>query len=103
VVPSSVLQAVAVTLEPMARRLGTSIGCCLLVAATLASSGGASGHPATPPQRPPVVVQVRGDGFHWGDAAVGAAATLGLTLAAGGFVVFIRSGPPPRPEGERHA
>ena len=86
----------------MRRHLGTSTGCALLAAAALAAPSGANGRPAPPAQRPPVVVQVRGDGFHWGDAAVGAAAMLGLTLAAGGLVVFVRTGSP-RTERKHHA
>jgi hypothetical protein len=86
----------------MTSRLSKSTGCGLLVAAALAGSAGAAKHPAPPAQGPPVVVQVRGDGFHWGDAAVGAAATLGLTLAAGGFVVLLRNGSP-RSERTHHA
>jgi len=86
----------------MTWRLASSTACGLIVAATLAAGGAAQARPARPPQRAPVVVEVQGDGFHWGDAAVGAAATLGLTLAAGGVVVFTRT-TNSRPEGKDHA
>jgi hypothetical protein len=52
----------------------------LIVAAALLFAGPAAtagGTPTTP--SPPVVVRVS-DGFHWGDAAIGAAATLGFVL-----------------------
>jgi hypothetical protein len=86
----------------MTWRLTTSTGCALLVTAAFAGGAGAGGRPSTPAQRPPVVVQVGDDGFHWGDAAVGAAAVLGLTFAAGGLVVLIRARSP-RQEGNHHA
>jgi hypothetical protein len=56
------------------------------VAAVLAGPAVGSGRP-TPPA--PVVVQTRGGGFAWGDAAIGAAAALGLVLALSG-VLFLK-------------
>jgi hypothetical protein len=40
--------------------------------------------------RSPVVVEVRRDGFRWGDAGVGAAAALALVAIAAGVAVVIR-------------
>jgi hypothetical protein len=40
-------------------------------------------------ERSPVVVEVRSDGFHWGDAAVGAAAALAIVAIAAGATVLI--------------
>jgi hypothetical protein len=77
----------------MERRLSTAAACGLLIAATLASSAAATDR--APAQQVPVVVQVGGDGFHWGDAAIGAAVTLGATAASGGVLVLARSRPQP--------
>jgi hypothetical protein len=43
--------------------------------------------------RAPVVVRVTDGGFHWGDAAIGAAAGSGLTLLVGGTVRGARRTP----------
>jgi hypothetical protein len=40
--------------------------------------------------RAPVVVRVTDGGFHWGDAAIGAAAGSGLTLLVGGSLLGAR-------------
>lgn len=40
--------------------------------------------------RPPVVVKISEGGFHWGDAAVGAAAASGAALALAGAGMFRR-------------
>jgi hypothetical protein len=53
-----------------------------------------------PRTREPVVVRVD-EGFHWLDAAIGAAAALGLALLVLGFVLTTRKGLGPRPKGER--
>lgn len=54
----------------------------LLVALVLTPVVGAADRtPVVDSTTRPVVVEVRGNSFHWGDAAVGAAATLGLVLA----------------------
>jgi hypothetical protein len=50
----------------------------VLVAAALAAPGGAGA--ASPPNQRPVVVRVSDGGFHWGDAAIGAAGAIGLIL-----------------------
>jgi hypothetical protein len=58
-------------------------------AAVLASTAAGSGRPTGPA---PVVVQTSGRGFAWGDAAIGAAAALGLVLALSG-VLFLKRRP----------
>ena len=59
---------------------GVLIG--LVVSVSLAAGGTA------PP--PSVVVKVSGSGFHWGDAAVGVAATLATGLLVLGLVLTFR-------------
>jgi hypothetical protein len=85
----------------MTQRLCTVTAFGLLAAAFAGGRAPADNPRPRPAQQPPVVVQVRRDGFHWGDAAIGAAATLGVTLAAGGVLVVARSGAP-RPERNHH-
>jgi hypothetical protein len=49
-------------------------------------------HPTTLATAPAVVVRTTpGGGFAWGDAAIGAAAMLGLTLVAGAATAGVRS------------
>src|SRR5215470_4113091 len=49
-------------------------------------------HPTAMTEAPVVVVQTApGGGFAWGDAAIGAAAMLGLTLVAGAATAGVRS------------
>lgn len=74
----------------------------LLTAASAGTGAASSGSPARPAQRSPVVVQVGDNGFHWGDAAIGAAATLGLGVAAAGVLVVAHSASP-RSERNGHA
>jgi len=73
-------------LAEMARRLLQLVSCTLALALCLTAAG-------SPPagQRSAVVVEVRDSGFHWGDAAIGSATTLGLLLAAGGLHALRRS------------
>ena len=65
-----------------------------LIGAALAAPGvsGAQSprpsHSADP--RSPVVVEVRRDGFHWGDAGVGAAAALAIVAIAAGVALVLR-------------
>jgi hypothetical protein len=40
--------------------------------------------------RSPVLVEVRRDGFHWGDAGVGAAAALAIVAIAAGVALVYR-------------
>ena len=40
--------------------------------------------------RSPVLVEVRRDGFHWGDAGVGAAAALAVVVIAAGAALVVR-------------
>jgi len=56
------------------------------VAAVLAGTAAGSGRPTRPAL---VVVQTSAGGFAWGDAAIGAAAALGLVLALSG-VLFLK-------------
>jgi len=79
--------------DQMTRRLSTGTACGLLLATTLAS--GAAATDRAPTERAPVVVQVGGSGFHWGDAAIGAAVALGVTAASGGVLVLLRTRPLP--------
>ena len=63
-----------------------AIGCGFVVALALAPLVGASDKPrANNATTRPVVVQVHGNDFHWSDAAVGAATTIGLLLAGVGI------------------
>jgi hypothetical protein len=59
-----------------------------LIAAVIAAPGV---NAARSPQRErsPVLVQVRPDGFHWGDAGVGAAAALAVVAIAAGVALVI--------------
>jgi hypothetical protein len=41
-------------------------------------------------ERSPVVVEVHRDGFHWGDAGIGAAAALATVAIAAGAAALIR-------------
>lgn len=54
------------------------------------SSSGQGPHVRTEQQRQPVVVQVSEGGFHWGDAAIGAAAASGAAIAVAGLGMFRR-------------
>lgn len=96
---SSALQVVSAIVESMTQRLSTAIASVLLF--TAAPTAAATPR-ARPVQKEPVIVQIRGDGFHWGDAAIGAAAAFGLTLAAGGVLLLTHNGPP-RSERNGHA
>ena len=63
-----------------------------LIPAVIAAPG-ISGAPSPQPEsakaRSPVWVEVRRDGFHWGDAGVGAAAALAVVaIAAGAALVY---------------
>jgi hypothetical protein len=61
-----------------------------LIATAIAAPGvRAQSESATP--HSPVVVELRRDGFHWGDAGVGAAAALAIVAIAAGVALVIRS------------
>ena len=62
------------------------------VAATLAAAAPAAGDSKRQPTTSkPVPVIVRpSDGFHWGDAAIGAAAGVGAAIAAMGGITLAR-------------
>ena len=81
-------------LEPVARsrlregarrralsRLASWVALVILFAAFLAPVAGAEQRPTS--QAPPVVVVVHDHGFHWTDAAVGAATAIGVVCVAG--------------------
>jgi hypothetical protein len=59
-----------------------SVIAAVAVAAVLAGTAAGSGRPKRPAA--PVVVQTSDGGFAWDDAAIGAAAALGLVLALSG-------------------
>ena len=60
-----------------------------LIATAIAAPGvRAQSESATP--HSPVVVEVHRDGFHWGDAGVGAAAALAVVAIAVGVVLAVR-------------
>ena len=64
-----------------------------LIAAALAApgvSGAQNPQPETAKPRSPVLVEVRRDGFHWGDAGVGAAAALAIVAIAAGVALVLR-------------
>jgi hypothetical protein len=63
-----------------------------LIPAVIAAAG-VTGAPSSQPEsakaRSPVLVEVRRDGFHWGDAGVGAAAAVAVVaMAAGAALVY---------------
>ncbi|MDQ2911068.1 MAG: hypothetical protein M3R39_08655 [Actinomycetota bacterium] len=63
------------------------------LAATLASGAFAGSTPKTEnpvPKAVPIVVHTA-NGFDWGDAAIGAAAGLGVALAAAGGITLVRN------------
>jgi hypothetical protein len=60
-----------------------------LIATAIAASGVRAQSESAGP-RTPVVVEVRRDGFHWGDAGVGAAAALAIVAIAAGVAIVIR-------------
>jgi hypothetical protein len=76
--------------RPTARlRLSFATTC---IGAALAGAAPGSAAPKQPPAAPgtaPVVVRAS-DGFHWGDAAVGAAAGVGAVIAAMGVITLAR-------------
>lgn len=60
----------------------------LVAAAVAAPAGFAAGPEPTNP--PPVVVEVSDRGFHWLDAAIGAAVVLALALLVIGLTLSVR-------------
>jgi hypothetical protein len=67
-------------------------GCAIAAAVALAglSPVADAGAPAPHPKPEPIVVKID-DGFHWGDAGIGAAAGVGAALLAAGGLVLLRS------------
>jgi hypothetical protein len=68
------------TVRAMKRRVLSLVACVLMAAVLVSVGGAAAGSPA--PSQQPVVVHVSEGGFHWGDAAIGAAGAVGLILIA---------------------
>ena len=68
----------------MRRRLPTTA--CTLALLLAAPAADAQERPS----RSPVVVEVSDDGFDWADAAIGAAAAIGVGLAGAGVVLAAR-------------
>jgi hypothetical protein len=66
----------------------------MLLSVGAASSYGANEGPrrpvSDPTRRPPIVIRVHDGGFHWTDAAVGAAAMLATTLLTLGLALAVR-------------
>jgi hypothetical protein len=60
-----------------------------VIAAAIAAPG-ASGARSPQRERSPVLVEVRRDGFDWGDAGVGAAAALAIVAIAAGVALVLR-------------
>jgi hypothetical protein len=98
---SRVLQPRPATLARMTARLLSLTVCALVVAALAGPTAGSQSRPRSGAQ-PTVVVETARDGFHWGDAAIGAAATLGIVLAAAGVLLVRRDAVPPTPRPERN-
>ena len=69
--------------------VGRHLRSCITVALLIVLLAPA-GFAATGDRPPSVVVKVEGGGFHWGDAAVGAAATLAAGLLVLGLVLIFR-------------
>jgi hypothetical protein len=72
-------------------RLASWVALVVLFAAFVAPAAGAGAEQRSEPQLPPVVVEVHDDGFHWADAAVGAAAAIGFVCVAGVAVLMRRA------------
>jgi hypothetical protein len=73
------------------RGLRWFVAMALLSAVAAASSHGADSSPPRAPGRPSTVVISSPDGgFHWADAAVGAAAMFATTLLALGLLLALR-------------
>ena len=88
----------------MTRRLLRLTASTLVFTVMVAAAGDATGpRAAQPAQRPPVVIEVREGGFHWGDAAIGAAAVFGLMLLGSGAVLAFRRSATSSTREENHA
>ena len=57
--------------------------------ATAIAAPGVSGARSREREHSPVLVEVRRDGFHWGDAGVGAAAALAIVAIAAGVALVL--------------
>jgi hypothetical protein len=81
------------------RRCPVSLALAVVAALLLALDASASDGG----QKSPIVVRVEPGGFRWSDAAVGALAGIGITLAAAGCVALVRlrGAGDPRTNGEQ--
>ena len=66
------------------------VALALALSLATASSQGNTAPPSPADERPSTVVVRVNDGFHWGDAGLGAAAALATTLLALGVVLALR-------------
>ena len=72
----------------MSRARSFPIGLALVVVTALPFAGGTGA--ADGQERTPIVVRVEQGDFHWSDAAVGALAGVGISLAVTGCLVLVR-------------
>ena len=75
---------------PAVRRwlVASLIGAAIVAPGVSGAQSPRSSQTADP--RSPVMVEVRRDGFHWGDAGVGAAAALAVVAIAAGAAPVVR-------------
>jgi hypothetical protein len=66
-----------------------ALGAAFVLACPALASGQAPPAPVQEPRRP-VVVKVSEGGFHWGDAAIGAAAASGAAIVLAGVAMVRR-------------
>jgi hypothetical protein len=66
------------------------IALATLMAVSVPAPSSGQGPRVRTEERRPVVVEVSGGGFRWGDAAIGAAAASGAALAVAGLGMFRR-------------
>ena len=78
------------------RTLGTALSILAIAAATGDTAGAGTPAPSDPPNGP-FVIRVERAGFHWEDAAIGAATGFGVSLVITGGIAVRRSASPPRP------
>jgi hypothetical protein len=74
----------------MARHALTILGCIIALATLAAAEAATPFATAQAVERPTVTVEVRGGGFHWGDAAIGGLVVVGIVIAAAGVALTIK-------------
>jgi hypothetical protein len=74
----------------MTRNTLTTLGCIIALAATGAVGAATPVALTQAAERPTVTVEVHGNGFHWGDAAIGGVVVAGAVIAAGGVALATR-------------